>query len=105
MRVASRPEAVGEPEEVSLVDRAQHLGHRTLDDLVFQSGDTKWATAAVGLGDGNTPNRTGRVASRVDAPMQVLQVRCEVPLVRLHGDPIDSRRCAPSLSIERSPRG
>ncbi len=47
--------------------------------------------------------RAGPVASRVDAPVQLQQVCCEVLLVRLHGDPIDSRRCAPSLSIERSP--
>lgn len=34
VRIAPRPEAVGEPEEVGLVDGAQHLGHRALDDLV-----------------------------------------------------------------------
>lgn len=35
VRIAPRPEAVGEPEEVGLVDGAQHLGHRALDDLVL----------------------------------------------------------------------
>jgi hypothetical protein len=36
MRVPPWPEAVGEPEEVGLVDGAQHLGDRSLDDLVLQ---------------------------------------------------------------------
>lgn len=36
MRVPLRPEAVGEPEEVDLVDGAQHFSDRTLDDLVLQ---------------------------------------------------------------------
>lgn len=35
VRITPRPEAVGEPQEVSLVDGAQHLGHRALDDLVL----------------------------------------------------------------------
>lgn len=35
MRIPLRPEAVGEPEEVALVDGAQHLSHRALDDLVL----------------------------------------------------------------------
>jgi len=39
----------------------------------------------------------------MNSPVQVLQVLCEVLLVRLHGHPVVSRRCAPSLSIERSP--
>src|SRR6266446_3755362 len=35
MRTASGPEPVREPEEIFLVDRVQHLDHRTLDDLVL----------------------------------------------------------------------
>ena len=35
MRTASGPEPIREPEEIFLVDRVQHLDHRTLDDLVL----------------------------------------------------------------------
>ncbi|WP_409997266.1 hypothetical protein [Bradyrhizobium cosmicum] len=35
MRIPPRPEAVGEPEEVDLVDGAQHLGYCALDNLVL----------------------------------------------------------------------
>jgi hypothetical protein len=57
VRVPSRPEAVGEPEEVGLVDSTQHLGHRALDDLVFQRRHAERPLAAVGFG--NVDRRTG----------------------------------------------
>lgn len=34
MRIPPRPEALGEPEEVDLVDGAQHLGYCVLDNRV-----------------------------------------------------------------------
>lgn len=34
-RIPPRQEAVGEPEEVALLDGAQHLGHRALNNLVL----------------------------------------------------------------------
>src|SRR2546422_1057256 len=37
--MSSRPKPVGEPQKVDLVDGTQHLGHRALDDLVFQRRD------------------------------------------------------------------
>ena len=39
MRTAPRSESIREPEEVYLVDRVEHDGHRSLDYLVFQSCD------------------------------------------------------------------
>ena len=41
MLAASGPEPVREPQKVFLVDRIEHLHHRTLDDLVFQRSDPK----------------------------------------------------------------
>jgi hypothetical protein len=38
---------VREPEEVSLLDRAQHLGHRALDYLVFQGGHAERAPTSI----------------------------------------------------------
>src|SRR6267154_1314795 len=49
MRTASGPEPVREPEEIFLVDRVQHLDHRTLDDLVLQRCDAERAAAAIRL--------------------------------------------------------
>ena len=49
MRTASRPEPIREPEEIFLVDRVQHLNHRTLDDLVLQCCDAERALPAVGF--------------------------------------------------------
>src|SRR6266849_4837669 len=46
---ASRPDPVREPEEILLVDRVQHLDHRTLDDLVLQRCDAERALPAVRL--------------------------------------------------------
>jgi len=66
MRVPPRPEAVGEPEEVGLVDGAQHLGNRSLDDFVLQGRDTERALPAIGLRDVNASNRLRPVASGVD---------------------------------------
>jgi hypothetical protein len=44
---ASGPEPVREPEEILLVDRVQHLDHRTLDDLFLQRCDAERALPAV----------------------------------------------------------
>jgi hypothetical protein len=46
-----RPEAVGETEEVRLVDGVQHLHHRALHDLVLQRGDAERPLPTVGLED------------------------------------------------------
>ncbi len=42
-------EPVREPEEILLVDRVQHRGGRSLDDLVFESGNRDWALSAIRL--------------------------------------------------------
>ena len=47
---APRPEAIGEAEEVRLVDGVQHLHHRALDDLVLQRGDAERRCRPSGLG-------------------------------------------------------
>jgi hypothetical protein len=47
MWTAFGPEPIREPEEIFLIDRVQHLNHRTLDDLVFQRGDAERALPTV----------------------------------------------------------
>jgi hypothetical protein len=55
MRAASRSEPIREPEEVFLVDRAQHRSHRPLDDLVLQCGNRERALPTVRLWDVDPP--------------------------------------------------
>ena len=102
VRVPPRPEAVGEPEEVDLVDGAQHLGDRTLDDLVLQSRHAERALPAIGFRDVDAPHRLRPVAPGVDPRAEVLEVGLQVLLVVRHRDPIDSRTGLPLLSPERS---
>ena len=74
MRVSPRPEAVGEPEKVDFVDRAQHLADRALDDLVLQGRDAEWTPTAIGFREVDTPNRLWPVAPGVDPDTEVLEV-------------------------------
>ena len=101
MRVPPRPEAVGEPEKVDLVDGAQHLGDGTLDDLVLQGGHAERALPAIGFGDPDASNRLWPVAPGVHPCAEVLEVGRQAPLVVRHRDPVDSRTCLPLLPPER----
>ena len=78
---APRPEAVGEAEEVRLVDGVQHLHHRALDDLVLQRGDPERPLPAVGLGDELSPRRLRPVGAPLYASMQIDEVALELRLV------------------------
>src|SRR5262245_6851586 len=101
MRVPPWPEAVGEPEEVGLVDGAQHLSDRSLDDLVLQGRDTERALPAIGLWDVDASNRLRSVASGVDTHHQILKVGLQVLRILVHRYPVDSRTCPPLLTPKR----
>lgn len=58
------PEPVREPEELLLVDRAQHRRHRPLDDLVFGRGDRERTLAAVFLRDVDLKRGPGDIGRR-----------------------------------------
>ena len=92
------PEAVGEPEEVDLIDGAQHLGDRALDDLVFQRRHAEWSLAAIGFRDVDPPHRLWPVASGMDPLAEVLEVDLQILFVGRHSYPIDSRARLPLLS-------
>ncbi len=96
------PKAVGEPDKVGLVDGAQHLGDRTLDDFVLQSRHAERPLVAIGLGDHDAPNRLRPVSPRVDTRAQVRELGLKVLLVRLHRHPVDARARPPLLSPERA---
>src|SRR3981189_2808646 len=57
VRAAPRPEAVAKPKEVRLVDPIQHLGHRTLDNLVFERGNAERPAAAAPFRDVSAAGR------------------------------------------------
>src|SRR5712675_1338392 len=98
---APRPEAVAEPKKVSLVDRIQHLGHRALDNLVFERGNAERPAAAVAFRDIRAAHRLGPVLSAVDPFVQVLKVMFQRLLVLVHRHPIDPGAGGPSLPPER----
>src|SRR5215471_7198728 len=81
MRAAPRPEPVRDAEEVFLVDRVQHRGHRPLDNLVFQGSDRERALSSVRLEYVNAPARQRPVHSPMDPVVQVLKLALEVCLV------------------------
>src|SRR6185312_7698360 len=101
MRIPPRPEAVGESEEVGLVDGAQHLGHRALDDLVLQRRHTERSLTAIGFGDVDSPHRLWPVATSVDPSAKVADVIREPLFVLRHRYPIDPRAGLPLLSSKR----
>ena len=57
MGTASRVETIGAIEEVGLVNGVQDLGHRALDDLVFQREDAERSLSTIGLWDVRPANR------------------------------------------------
>jgi hypothetical protein len=102
MGTSGRAEAVAEAQEVSLVDRVEHFGHRALDDLVLERGKAKGPLASISFRDVGAEHRPGPVLSAVDACVQALEISLQVLLILLHRYPIDSRTRRAPLSAERS---
>ena len=101
MRAAPRPEAVAEPQEVRLVDRVQHLGHRALDNLVLERGNAEGSEATVAFRDIRAAYRLGPVLAAVDPRVQVLKVALQRLLVLVHRHPVDPGARGPSLPPKR----
>src|ERR1700736_2113254 len=102
MRTSPRPKAIGEAEEVSLVNGAQHFGHGTLGDFVLQRRYTEWSLSAVGLRYIDPPDRPRAIAARVNLRVQSLQIVRKIFLIAGHRLTIHSR-CGASLeSAKRS---
>src|SRR6202011_1275002 len=91
VRAASRPEPIREPEEIFLVDRAQHRSRGPLDDLVLKGGDRDPARHPIRLGYLNPPRRQCPIRSPMDAGMQVLEIALKVLLVVPTCQPIHPR--------------
>src|SRR3954468_9185435 len=98
--VAPRPEAIGEPKKIDLVDSTKNLGHCALNDFVFQRRHTERSLATVRFGNINSAHRQRPVAPGMDPLTEILQTILQVLLVGPHRFPIDSRTRAPLLSAE-----
>src|SRR5712691_1566511 len=88
MRAALGPDPVREPEEVFLVDRVQHRGHRPLDDFVLKSRNRERSLAAVRLGYVDPPGRQWPVCSPMQPCVQVLKLALKVCFVGRARQPI-----------------
>src|SRR4029453_18697211 len=103
VRAPARPESIGEAHEVDLVDGAEELGHRALDNLVFQRWYAKRSLSTVGFGDVDAAHRLRPVVSAVHAVAQGLQLLRQTLFVCCDRFPVDSR-CGSSLQpTKRSP--
>jgi hypothetical protein len=81
VRAAPRPEPVRDSEEVFLIDRVQQLGHRPLDDLVLQGGDSERTLPAIRFGNVDPSRRQCPIRSPLDAVVQVPEVALEICFV------------------------
>ena len=101
MRAPPRPKAVAEPQKIGLVDGVQHLGHRALDDFVFQCRNAERAQTAVSFRDVGSAHRLGPVLSAVDPFVQTLEIGFQIPLVVLRRHPVDAWTGRTPLPPER----
>src|SRR5207253_9423894 len=106
---APRPESVGEPEEVFLVDCFENRRDRLLDDFVVQAQNAQRSFRAISLRNVGTSGRTRSVTSPVQLVVQVLLLlfyALSVALPRHAGDArrgVPFQRQAPPLQqIDRS---
>src|SRR5262245_15656001 len=95
MLAAPRPEPIGKPDEVLLVDRFQNCRDRLLDDLVLQTQNGERPLGSVRLRDVCPSGRAGAVAALVYAIVQVRQFFLKVFSVGLPRHAIDTRRGVP----------
>ena len=86
---AARPEPVGEPQEVRLVDSVQHLDDGPLDDLVLQRGDAERPLPPVRLRDVHPARRARPVGTAVDTAEQVFEILPEILPVSVPRHPVN----------------
>src|SRR5260370_7027378 len=92
---ASRPESVGEPEEVFLVDCFENRRDRLLNDFVLQAQNAQWPFRAVSLRNVGSSGGTRSVTAPVHLVVQVLQLLFTVFSVGLPRHAVDARRGVP----------
>src|SRR5271166_5879764 len=93
MLVALRSEPIAEAQELRLIDRRQNCRHRSLDDLVLYGSDAERPLSAIRLRYILPARRQRSIRSRVDASMQVQEVRLQVLCIFGPRHLVDARRC------------
>jgi hypothetical protein len=84
MLPATRPKAIAEAEELSLVNLLQYGNHGTLDDFVFQRRHAEGSLAAIRLGDVLAADGLGTIRLAVDPVMEVGETPLQVlPVCRV----------------------
>jgi len=103
MLAARRPESVREAEEALLVDRAEHRGNSTRDDLVFQRRDPRRALSAIGRR--HVPSLDGQrpVRAALDSCMQIQEIALQICFVAPLGHTVHSRCSTTRKRQERVP--
>jgi hypothetical protein len=103
LRSASGPESVREPEEVLLVDRVQHCDCRSLDDLVFESGDRERPLSAIRprIQVRGSPAGQRPIRSPMEPCVQIREVARAVRVVLLPCQAIHARRGVRLEFVER----
>src|SRR3984893_16455023 len=79
----SRPESVGKPEEVLLVDGFENCRDRLLDDFVLQAQNAQWPFRAVSLRNIGSSGWPRPITASVHLVVQFLQLLFEVLSVGL----------------------
>src|SRR5271169_6853368 len=92
---APRPESIGEPEEVFLVDCFENRRDRLLDDFVLQAQNAQRPFRAIRLRNVGSSGRTRSVTAPVHLVVQFLQLLFEVLSVGLPRHAVDARRGVP----------
>src|SRR6202049_3128966 len=87
----SRPESIGKPKEVLLVDCFEYRRDRLLDDFILQAQNAQWPFRAVSLRNVSSSGRTRPVTAPVHLVVQFLQLLFEVLSVGLPRHAVDAR--------------
>ncbi len=90
--VLARAIPVGAGQEILLIDPAENVGRRSLDDFIFQRGDRKRALFSVRLRDIHPSKRLGAIPSIPQTLMEVTGVLREPLAVVAGRHAIDARR-------------
>ena len=94
MRAASRPEPVGETQEIHLVDGVEYLDDGPLENLVFQRGDAQRSLPPVRLRDIRPAWAASlQTAYAPSVPRAVERYFTTTPYTRADGPQLSLQRC------------
>lgn len=103
VRTASRPEPVGEPPKVFLINLVEDRHHELLDNLVLQRRDAQGTLPPIGLRNVDSPCGLRPIGPAVDSAMQVCKPVVQAGLILLPGHAIHPGSRMPLQRIEAAP--